>query len=376
MKNKKLFILFLSAILLCFCFSSCGSKDKAKVISEQVGVPETQYITNKHLRSTVVNYMYKMANIEWTSRETIDNSHMSPSLIYEKGQTYYGMPYNWDSIVSFDKFSDAIKNGKSVLTMGNTCSTSILEAWQSVSNKVQYYYTADMMPGRSKGTVAIGDIPWDDYDGENTINSVLKATDQNTVYEAYALTHPGDAFMRHPNHAMMVTGKTNVVRTSDGTIDPTNSKVILTHQNSPMNHTRNLPSSWKVDFTMTFSKLYSEGYLPVTIPELLENKTEKPYFILSKHIDPASLNTTGNLYAHIKSNYKIDTLKAELYKNKESGKLVKSVTVHPNGDSAAINSTVKQFEINTLPSGKYYFKITASNTLATQKVLEIKIERK
>ena len=250
-----------------------------------------EYIENLDLRKIAVDYMKAMASVEWTATKRIDYSNVNKTLIYEPGQKYLGMIYNnnRNGLENFKMALDA--DGNYVLddigwdtAPGNSCATSIKHAWQLISPDVEYEYSINMMPYYAETHVLpIGRIRWDAYDGRNTTNTVLAATDINDLYEAYAMALPGDGFMRYLDtggHALMVTLPAKVVRREDGTIDPDLSEVYLTDQNNPINTRREYPSSWKVDRPLTFTKSYSEGWLPVTVKELVEGRAAAPVFSL------------------------------------------------------------------------------------------------
>ncbi len=262
------------------------------------------------LRAVAVEYMRAMAKVEWTAGPRIDYSFNNKTLIYEPGQKYVGMIYNNCRNV-LENFEEALdENGVYKLedtgwntAPGNSCATSIKHAWQLISPTVEYQYSVDMMPPYPEtGVKAVGGIDWSRYDGKNTTNSVLNENPMQTVLEAYAAALPGDAFMRYLDtggHALMVTLPATVVRTEDGSIDPEQSFAYLTDQNCVINHFRDLPSSWKVDRQVSFAKCYADGWLPVTVQELIDGKAPAPEFSLSKQIfDPGK-----GFCGRIRSNY-------------------------------------------------------------------------
>lgn len=263
------------------------------------------YIENLNLRQIAVDYMKAMASVEWTATERIDYSFNNKCLIYEPGQKYLGMIYN-NNKNGLENFKLALdEEGRFKLTdlgwntcPGNSCATSIKHAWQLISPDVEYDYSINMMPFYAETHVLpIGNISWSTYDGKNTTNTVLNMTALNDLYEAYAAALPGDGFMRYLDtggHALMVTLEPHVVRREDGTIDPEQSEVFLTDQNNIMNTRREYPSSWKVDRAMTFELARTQGWLPVTVKELVENKAAVPVFSLETDKAPGDIVLSCN----------------------------------------------------------------------------------
>lgn len=401
MKKTMLLTAFVLAVFLLF---SCGGSPTETGVQEtetesetapvagpteteesqapETDAPEIEYLTDVDLRAKAVEYMHRMANVEWTLADdtTLDFSAISPKLVYTPGK-YLGFIYNHESSCVED-FEDIIAAGpysnpgaRAGDTPGNTCSTSILAAWQTVSPNVDYYYTIDMMPGvRENGVIPVGNVPWDKYDGSasvkgNTQNSVLGAMKVSDAFEAYALARPGDAFMRQlekGGHALMVTGETTVVRKSDGTINPDRSYVILTDQNSVINTKRDLPSSWGYDVKRSFASVYSDGYLPVTLPELVENRTEKPYFRLKDGYDLSALQY-GRISCKIVSNYNINDVFITVSKD---GADVLSTSIHPHKKNTSVSFAVRNLGIDKLDAGTYRLTVKASTPLASETVLE------
>lgn len=361
------------------------------VINAVNGVPDPEEYADADLRQRAVDYMHEMANVVWTcgNKTRINFTFIAPSLDYRSGRTYMGMVYNWDLYSNFEAFVDGLENGvynnvnsSTGNTPGNTCSTSILQAWQTVSPNVNYTYTIDMMPGVMKnGVVPIGNIDWSTYNGSETVkgntrNSILKVTKAQTVYEAYALLLPGDALMRQfegGGHALMCTGETTVSRNADGTINPNRSYTILTDQNSQMNNERKFESSWGYDRRKSFSSIYDDGYLPVTIPELRDGKTEKPYIVLSQLPSFDELHN-GVLAEKAVSNYNILTFRSEILKGNPDGEVIASYTAHPHKKSLELRTYITPLKIKTLDPGVYVLRLTGEVGLLEQEVLTVAFE--
>lgn len=369
---------------------------EAKIVYQTYVKPATEYIMSVDLREKAVGYMRRMANVEWTldPGTTIDFTHISGSLYFTPDYEYLGMIYNWSVTSNLENFEDIVAKGPysnpgatTYNTPGNTCATAIRAAWQTVSPSLEYSYTIDMMPGvRVNNVIPVGNVPWEKYNGSasvkgNTQTSVMGAMTQNEVFEAYALTKPGDALMRQKEnggHAMMVTGDTVVVRKADGTIDGTKSSVTLTEQNSVLIYRNGKRSTWKCDFSYSFAYLKNQGYLPVSMPELRDNKAEKPYFILSNKLSDESAQQllTGFYSQRLISNYRITDVDIEVYTVSGSNETpVFSGSAHPHEKTVSLESLIDNIRNNggTTPeivSGTYRIKVTASTPLASELVLD------
>ena len=359
-----------------------NSENGVRILKAITEIPGTEEITDVDLRAKAVEYMLRMAEVKWVCGTTIDHSQISPNLIYKEGNSYYGMIYN-NAYSNLEEFEDCLENGvyspvspDPKTTPGNSCSTSVLQAWQTVSPKCNYTYTIDMMPlVCDNGVVAVGDVPWEKYNGKarengNTIETVLEEMTLDQAYEAYALTKPGDAFMRHTEnggHALMVTGETIVKRRSNGKVDPARSYVILTDQNSSFSYVRDLASSWGYNNKISFVKIFEEGYLPVTIPELRDNRTEKPYFYLDPAPSFENINY-GIIRSTVKSNYRMTDLVIEL--SDENG-VAASKSYHPHATSFSLDKAVRSLGNASFPNGKYTLSVTAGTPLLSSEVLRV-----
>ncbi len=322
---------------------------------------------NIDLREIVADYMRQMGLVEWTPSENIDFSKalsITGDVVYNAGTTYRGMPYA-NRQCGLELFLNDLdeKNVYRGSTnyqkcTGNTCTTSIRNAWQLVSNKIDFKYAVDMLPYyKQTGVLALGDIPWDGYDEKNTTNSVLSKVDEQKVYEAYALLKTGDAVTRYLDsngHARMVTGEVFVARNNNGTINSARSTAVLTEQTShwAKDSDSRRKTHWNVDRSFSFGALYKDGYLPVTIAELQENKCDEPTFEISNKPIAKSFTTSKAFRGQVISNYKI--LSAVLSLTKD-GQTVNSHTFYVEDrkfDMADYNAFC---DISSLPSGAYTF---------------------
>lgn len=342
---------------------------------------DTLYITSDEvdLRQIVVNYMYAMANVQWTAGAQLDYSKYGASnLIYETGKTYLGMVYN-NNATGLELFLSVLdKDGQHTGTetgwneaAGNSCATSIKHAWQQISTTAGFTYSADMMPCyRYSGVVAIGNIDWSVYDRTNT-KTAIEGNKREDILEAYALTLPGDALVRHlgdaGGHALMVTRAPTVVRNADGSINLVDSYLYLTDQNNNLNNKREYPSSWTVDAKVSFSSALQDGYLPVTVAELRDGKTVVPVFELSGAPKAEDL-AGGTISGTVKSNYCLNTVTVQIC---SGGEVVAEAAAHPYADSFRLETLAELLGLADLPAGEYTLTVSAAVGLDAQELLRI-----
>lgn len=383
--KKLTWILAVCMLITCFagCAPDAGQPSESAIPTEPSETaaptePEKLFITSDEvdLRQMVVDYMYAMANIQWTAGVTIDYSSYSSSLVYESGKTYLGMVYN-NNRNGFEAFLDLMdENNQHTGTItgwssavGNSCATCIEHAWQLVSPGVEYEYSIDMMPYyENTGVIAVGDIDWSCYDGKNT-NSIIRGNERSVVLEAYAMAMPGDSMVRYQNtggHALMVTKEPTVVRNADGSINLVNSYMYLTDQNNRLHNRREYPSSWEVDRKVSFANALQDGYLPVTVPELRDGKAPVPTFEVSNPPTAEDL-AAGIVRGSVRSNYCLNTVRIEV---RSGDTVVASAKAHPYERNFGFKNLGNQLGIANLPTGEYTLVITAEVGLATQTLIE------
>ena len=330
------------------------------------------------LRGIVVDYMKRMASVEWTASTLIDYSSNSKSLVYKPGQKYLGMVYN-NNATGLEKFLSILdENAVSTETNtswnespGNSCATSIRHAYQQVSADVEYGYSFDMLPFyENTGIIAIGNIDWSQYNGTNTLTTVFAVNDRDDLLEAYALMKPGDSLVRYIDtggHAQMITKDPFIVRTKEGKIDPENSYLYISEQNNLLNNTREYPSSWKWDYPVSFATAQNGSYLPVTIEALVTGVTKKPEFETSS-VPTAEDLAGGTIKGNVKCNYCMNEVKIEVLKD---GEPVISYVTYPYARSFGLKTIRNEIGLKELEAGSYTFVVTAAIGFGTEKLMEI-----
>ena len=329
-------------------------------------------------RDTVVTYMNTMGTAPWTpSEDLVYAPEGGGGKTYYKGTTYYGLPYN-RGYGSYERFLSALnadgttKDGLGsciwnktdgytgfVQLMGNHCSGAVSWAWMRVSPVVvtavashsQPYHggvyvraTSYMIPNESNrttyGIYPVGDwrnasyidpetgkrtdAPYDATmaayrcTDETSTLQVLNNNGAETILEAYAQAHKGDALVAFSSawsddlgsagHARLMAADPIVIRNADNSIDASKSYIITTEQGSSTGST----STWKVNYRYKFQSLlddpadsassgFGRTYLPITMRALHDTHTRTSY--VNPYTGEAAI--TGPTKGKVYSNFRI-----------------------------------------------------------------------
>ena len=313
--------------------------------------PEEQAVLDAR-RQTVMDYMRQSVSLLWRSDKTMtyglgntqrDNG---ASFTIEEGRLYKGLPYVYgagtrDSFLEYAGEPD--ENGIYTITgleatalnyesyggrVGNDCSGAVTNAWSLISPSLSGSTSSQCAP-------YFGVVPVGNYQFNSPINPdthrildtayVVNSNGEQVMYEAYAMLQPADAayHQEYPstkgNHIRMVVS-VNVVRNPDGTIDGTASTITMLEQTRTQinaNKTEVHPVTGEtvyviggVDKKYTFSKLFSEHYIPVTVAELRDPSALEEVWV-SDTLEEA---TVENLFTgSIITNYNLDAVQITVY---------------------------------------------------------------
>jgi len=266
------------------------------------------------LRDRVVEEMYKMGTVRWTVKQDLPNFRGSYSTLY----TYYGMPYNHMSS-SLTRFNYCVGEDRVMKDwvyetppedgydayVGNDCSTSVLHAWFTVSNSVDFMRCTYMLPQYTDvgGCLKVGEYNSDfALPSTNYTEIFLLNNDEQTIYEAYAKLRKGDAYVHIPEsggHARMAAEDAVVVRDQNGLINPAYSYVIShEHGVTTVDDVNMTKTTWRVNYKYTFANLYEKWSIPVTCEELVTGEMEAPTCELQNSVDGKAGMTTGLVQAN------------------------------------------------------------------------------
>ena len=276
------------------------------------------------LREKVVDTMNKLCSIEWRVKENISHSCTCNLTlchgIYNAEYTYTGIPYNHKSSslrrVEYildedgylpDWFYELEAYDGFDIYFGSDCSSTIAQAWWTVSNSVDFQSTLFMPEAYNRGTIKVGDYKCDwILSGLQLTEEYMLANSEEAIYEAYATMRLGDALINRTEeggHTRMAAADPVIVRDQAGKIDPNYSYILITEQGSPMeDHVNKISSSCKVEFPRNFLQLYHNWYVPVTCEELLTGEMETP----EATIEGGCGGYAGMLTGMVKANYFLD----------------------------------------------------------------------
>ena len=279
------------------------------------------------IRNKVVQAMYELGTVEWYVKEDVVHSctcqlsacHGTFNHLFVN----YGTPYNHKSsslarmkyclgddnvmddwvyeMPSYDGFDNYF---------GTDCSSSVWQAWITVSNSVTFWTTSYMMPAEGMGTIPVGDYVCDFKltGSPQMTQKYIDANDEQTMYEAYGQLRAGDAYtylIKEGGHTRMAAEDAVVVRDQDGLINPDYSYVISHEQGmSTMSTEERYFSSWRINYKYTFANLYFDTAVPLTCEELLTGEMEP----VEATLEGACDGYVGMISGTVKSNYNIDSV--------------------------------------------------------------------
>lgn len=337
------------------------------------------------VRDKVVKAMYDMGTIKWRVKEDLAYSTRTwPASIQIIGIPYNNKTaslaqaktmigddgyliddaYGWDINDSWDMY------------FGSDCSGAFQQAWWTVSNSTNVEYTNLMYPIVGRGTIAVGDWKWDfALSGTPAVTEeYILATDEQTMYEAYAQLRAGDGYVytkETGGHVRMAAEDAVVVRTQDGLIDPQLSFVVSHEQGyTERNDEAGTYTSWRIGYKYYFANLYYDWAVPFTCEELLTGELEPVEAKLEGGCDGYAGMVTGK----ITTNYHLDsvTLKitdaqgnvvldkpffVDVVKNKDVGYYYKARELNLEFDMADLAIFITGIALQ--PGESYNYTITA-----------------
>jgi hypothetical protein len=313
---------------------------------------------------SVYGYYIKNLYGSYGASKNLDNVKIK----FEHGKYYGGIPYmgnaagsiyrwipfynvdtgtmDWSPIIasrrenwSESKHPDRIYPDVGSGIFGNSCSSACFWAWSRVTNSINSFWTSGWLP--SNGFVKVGDydLAAGEKHGDDTTLLCI-ANGNQRMYEAYAKMLRADGLVQ-TGHAVMIIADPVVVRNSDGTINGDESYVLIAEQKasfltaaptkggvdlySPLddgityrimgNYAGNIVNGTVREMKWTFKKLYSEGFLPFTVPELAgKDDVEKSVVSMNYTAPSITLNTLSN--KSITSNYPISDVNFRVINSK------------------------------------------------------------
>lgn len=353
-------ILVLSMLLSIFslcagCTQTPTETGAMESVQDQLTEEELAILAQR--RDTAEQYMREMVSVLWKADKNISydlNYGNSGKFKIVADRIYRGLPYTYacGTKASFleyasnedergvfaisDLYMQALNGSGPDARVGNDCSSAVTAAWSLISPTVTS--TRSSMMFEDYGVIPVGDYIYEPtIDPETNLITdtfpVININGKMKMYEAYAQLQKADAVSyvgTSANHTRMVVD-VNVVYTPSGDIDGVSSTVTVLEQ------TRNNFLKEKtevdpriggpvyviggIDVKYTFGQLAAEGYVPVTVRELVEPTPEEQVEVSDSVTNPGK---DTMLTGTIRSNMYIDCVTVTI--QDEQGNTVQQAT--------------------------------------------------
>lgn len=252
-------------------------------------------MSEEALRGIILDFMKLSLTFRWQPTRSFSVT-AGTKTEFKKNTVYGGIPYvsamgnlyKWLPYYDHDTgLLDVAAIGNDPQhVLGNHCASGVHAALSRVSNRMNWYSTAQMF--RRNGCIPIGQYEYDepatDYRSEQIKTTVYtERNGEQTMYRAYALLKPADAVSYYnvsEGHVLLI--EECHVTERDGVIDGNESYVIFDDQTSGTYYAKQedgteYQAQNGIRRRIRFSKLFEKGYLPWTIPEFAgEDGIESP----------------------------------------------------------------------------------------------------
>ena len=282
------------------------------------------------IRETAVRCMRDQLSVKWTPNQTIrynkEYTLAEKDFVFEKGKVYAGLPYTSaaGSIIQFLQYYDpetgvlTVDESQINSLIGNVCGVSVVWGWAAVSTTLSGFFSPGEMT-YAQGVVPVGEWTYDPsvttFHNYHTIR-ICQENGEDVMYRSYAQVRAGDALdscgLTSPGaHTVMAIGDARVVYTENGAVDPDNSCVFFQDQRGGAfvveEDGQTVTYSGRTEASMSFRKLYLDGFVPLTIPELTG---EKPYEAAEVTFTPGEGEGLASvLGGTLRSNYVLCTVR-------------------------------------------------------------------
>ena len=358
--------------------------------------PEVQLTDEEILwarREAAEAYLRELCDLRWRSdvdfEYTYSSSQKTPFKIVA-GRLYEGLPYSYSGgslgafldhpntvdekgVHNMIGLSQELLGGSSTSSrLGIDCSGTLSHSWQSVGAQVRTESTNCMT--EEYGFIKVGEYeaPSNQY---TSTKEDCKKNGQDVIFAAYTQLQKGDGIVtsNDSGHARFVVG-INIVKDEEGTIIGGLSTVTCIEQNASQakeNFYRDetvgedVYPCMTVDAEYSFTKLFTDGYLPVTNKVFVDpSPIEAP--VITDSI--AEADKTNLFKGTLSCNWALDNVVITI--TDQSGKVVQSSLMHPQrrtelGVSMSQFATepesklVGKVDLAKLAAGKYHCKVTA-----------------
>ena len=262
---------------------------------------KTADMTVQEMRDLCVAFFEYGKTFLWTPDQSVDyirNGNGTFDSMYQ-GTVYGGLPYVGNAsgnpyrmmdyvnpetgLVDMKKAIPALGTKdrlttEDLLTFGSQCAKTASQGWGRVINSADYRRTGNLLPYH--GAILLGNVVMDEskttWSEDYRTTQVCQENGRQVMYEAYGQLKKADGLVYYTTagHVIMAYSDAVVVRNPDGTINGDESFVHIIHQAQKWTDQENeygdqyqMKSS--VNGKTTFTKLYSENYVPFTFAEFV-----------------------------------------------------------------------------------------------------------
>ncbi|MBR5313936.1 MAG: hypothetical protein IKU45_00815 [Clostridia bacterium] len=359
--------------------------------------------TNEELESRRAKVLAEMALITGTyfkpDKDYDYNITSTKAAKIEANKLLQGMPYSNFPTVSYYQFiedytSGQDENGVYILKdlwidennkaiVGNNCADAVYWAWSTICSTIDCVVTGNFSEPNgivNLGTFTVAENEIDKDGRYNNTIDITKRNGLNTMLESYAMCLKGDALMNATNGAghIVMVDSVNVVYDSQGNVNGDRSYVIYYDQNAGYSEKtaykgQKVMSSTENGDKWTFMKLFEDGYIPLTIKELMDDETPIAEETVKDSLDANKFTTLNVTRGYIESNYYFSKIRMEItdangntvfaanrFRDETNPKRAAlswfTQTVGTEYKSYTIYDSA--FDMNSLATGTYHCKVT------------------
>ena len=327
-------------------------------------------------RDIIMNYMLSMAKVKWVAAEDWTTTwkgegEFSVKLVYEKGKTYYGVPYarTNGSLDLFNQFlpSDGNFTPNSPYyeeIVGNHCSSSMVMSIQQVLN---FTYSGSLKPTVARqGLLMFPEgievpPPRSGTNPDNWISeTVFKHNGEDAIFNGYTKLSKGDILYKNidgSGHTRFVS-KVEPFYSATGKLMPARSLIYCVEQtNAWFDNNKN--TTWWIDKKYTFKEVYDTFFMPVTLCIYHEENPviEDAYIMMKGKNTADSIKKTlnGTVEATFPLNYVRITIEDK------AGQVVAEHFEYGLGSAYKVNLRNFHYDlgIDKLASGTYTYNLRA-----------------
>ena len=297
---KKLVCILLALLLLAGCGATPAATTAPTESTEPTTHPNEAILSQR--RQLVMDYMRSQLDFYWVCDETFEYLSTKTNeveLVYEAGKVYRGLPYGQagGTTASFLRYSTGTdekgihrlsglkqdpETGKFLARrLGSDCSSTLWNAWSQISPSISADKRATKYLTEENGVLRVGNYTCSTEIHADT-KKVCRENGEQTMFEAYALLQPGDGCVhfKGTGHAIMITAVEVKRNAKTGEILGNTSFVKIMDQTS--GKMRDGCTEYvealgcevhiigNVEKAMSFSQMFSAGYLPITCKELVD----------------------------------------------------------------------------------------------------------